>query len=747
MLNKMELRYFKKHESIDVDFTKGLNGIVGANYKGKSTLLLGVMFCLGGSRMVPGNRIATRGTNTGFRAALWFTINGKGVFHVERTKTKANLWSLNADGEETLMASGTSPVNVAISELLGMPLRRFAQIKFAKQKAADALLKYSSTELFQIVTELTGLGRIVEVLAMLEADLKVQRGIVEVLPYVDVTDKQAELPDLITELTHLQLMRDGYGEEATALAEKLKAARAEESTKSEQAFRLFRCKQSVESSALSQFNASQRDTKAKAELDQLTGKDAARAASHGGSSLAAHLEGLENTRQSLIREARNTQTLVGTIAALTKEVGNLDKQEATLVDEFEAASAALSAIPAKQAEAVEAAKTKLQDLRTQKTQAEHDLAHAKSEQEGGVCRSCHREFENFDPTVAATKVIDAERAVTALTTALAEAVAAVKQDEQDLELYQRAQRKATQTESSLRDFRSHATSVRADLAEKTQMQADSDSAEELTAKAEHQLALITELRELQSAINRATSEAKNAAIELADAESSVKAAGEAYRSLLGEIGSDSQEALAAVLETLRTKTIPELEEKAGDASTAYKQHSEEHAALNTRVRLLEQEIASAVANNVKAESARAAVTKMESLQGLLRTNRDRYSRQVWDVFMASASMFASTVTGGAIESLARSESGAFTFMEDGFEMSLEEGSGAQLAIIGVAVQMALAEAAQCPLDILLMDEPTADMDAEHALAFSTLLAGSGKQTVIVTHREMDSAVFDNTITL
>jgi len=80
-------------------------------------------------------------------------------------------------------------------------------------------------------------------------------------------------------------------------------------------------------------------------------------------------------------------------------------------------------------------------------------------------------------------------------------------------------------------------------------------------------------------------------------------------------------------------------------------------------------------------------------------------------------------------------------------MSLEEGSGAQLAIIGVAVQMALAEAAQCPLDILLMDEPTADMDAEHALAFSTLLAGSGKQTVIVTHREMDSAVFDNTITL
>lgn len=740
MLNKMELRYFKKHESIDVNFEQGLNGIVGANYKGKSTLLLGVMFCLGGSRMVPGNRIATRGTNTGFRTALWFTIQGKGVFHVERTKTKANLWSLNADGDETLMASGTSPVNTAISELLGMPLRRFAQIKFAKQKAADALLKYSSTELFQIVTELTGLGRIVEVLAMLEADLKVQRGIVEVLPYVDVTDKQAELPELISELTHLQLMRDGYGETAVALADKLKTARAEEATKSDQAFRLFRSKQSVESSALTQFNASQRDTAAKSELVRLNRNVVA-------DNLAEHLEELENRRQALIKEARNKQTLAGTIAALTKEVGNLDKQEAVLVDEFEAASAALSATPAKQAEEVEAAKTKLQELRTQKTQAEHDLAHAKSEQEGGVCRSCQRAFENFDPTVAASRVIDADRALHSLIQELAEAVAAVKGDEQDLELYQRAQRKATQTEGALRDFRSHATIARAELAEKVQMQADGSTSEELTEQAEQQLVLITELRELQSAINRATAEAKTAAIELADAESSVKAAGEAYRSLLGEIGSDSQEALATALETLRTKTIPELEQTAADASNAYKQHSEDHAALNTRVRLLEQEIASALANNAKAESARNAVVKMESLQGMLRTNRDRYSRQVWDVFMASASMFASTVTGGAIESLARSESGAFTFMEDGFEMSLEEGSGAQLAIIGVAVQMALAEAAQCPLDILLMDEPTADMDAEHALAFSTLLAGSGKQTVIVTHREMDSAVFDNTITL
>jgi DNA repair exonuclease SbcCD ATPase subunit len=733
----MELRYFKKHESIDVNFEQGLNGIVGANYKGKSTLLLGVMFCLGGARMVPGNRIATRGTNTGFRTALWFTIQGKGVFHVERTKTKANLWSLNAEGEETLMASGTSPVNNAISELLGMPLRRFAQIKFAKQKAADALLKYSSTELFQIVTELTGLGRIVEVLGMLETDLKVQRGIVEVLPYVDVTDKQAVLPELISDLTSLQLLRDGWVDKVSELTAKLKTAQADASLKTDQAFRLYKAKQAVESSGLTLFNAAQRNTAALEALAKTEGDGV------GSAEALAHKEA---QREQFLKQARAQQTLAGTIVALTKEVARLDGAEETLVGELDAANKAVNAIPAKQAKLVEEAKTTLQDLRTKKVQAEHDLAHAKTEQEGGVCRSCQRAFENFDPTVAASKVIDAERSLAALVKELGEVASQVKSDEQDLENYQRAQAKAERAELALRDFRSHATSVREDLVVKAKEQAAGDSADVLHQKAEDVLVEISAIRDLLATLNRVTAEAKTAATELANAESASTVAGQAYRSLLGEIGTDSTEALDSALAKVRGQ-VESLHADLAQANTEQRQHAENHSALNTRVRLLEQEIASAVANNDKAAAARTAVTRMESLQGMLRTNRDRYSRQVWDVFMASASMFASTVTGGAIESLARSESGAFTFMEDGFEMSLEEGSGAQLAIIGVAVQMALAEAAQCPLDILLMDEPTADMDAEHALAFSTLLAGSGKQTVIVTHREMDSAVFDNTITL
>ena len=80
-------------------------------------------------------------------------------------------------------------------------------------------------------------------------------------------------------------------------------------------------------------------------------------------------------------------------------------------------------------------------------------------------------------------------------------------------------------------------------------------------------------------------------------------------------------------------------------------------------------------------------------------------------------------------------------------MGMKDASGAQEAIMGLSVQMALAQAAQCPLDILLVDEPTADMDAEHSMAVSALLSTKGSQIIAVSHREMDASLCNNVINL
>ena len=65
MLERLELNNFKKHEHLVLDFTAGLNGVTGPNYRGKTTVLYGILYCLGGARLVPGSRLQTRAPTAG----------------------------------------------------------------------------------------------------------------------------------------------------------------------------------------------------------------------------------------------------------------------------------------------------------------------------------------------------------------------------------------------------------------------------------------------------------------------------------------------------------------------------------------------------------------------------------------------------------------------------------------------------------------------------------------------------------
>ena len=64
ILNSLELEYFRKHKTLKVDFTEGLNLIVGDNYTGKTTITHAILFAFGGVRALPfsADRVATRGS-------------------------------------------------------------------------------------------------------------------------------------------------------------------------------------------------------------------------------------------------------------------------------------------------------------------------------------------------------------------------------------------------------------------------------------------------------------------------------------------------------------------------------------------------------------------------------------------------------------------------------------------------------------------------------------------------------------
>ena len=105
------------------------------------------------------------------------------------------------------------------------------------------------------------------------------------------------------------------------------------------------------------------------------------------------------------------------------------------------------------------------------------------------------------------------------------------------------------------------------------------------------------------------------------------------------------------------------------------------------------------------------------------------------------------VRGGAVTAVGRDNKGKFTFTEGGEELPVAAASGAQQSLMGLGVQLAMASMLPSPLATILLDEPGSDMDQEHSLTLATLLAADHNQLLMVSHRELDGAVANNTIAL
>lgn len=733
MLERLELNNFKKHEHLVLDFTAGLNGVTGPNYRGKTTVLYGILYCLGGARLVPGSRLQTRGTNSGFKQSLWLTFGSIGRYRIDRTKTGASLTELCPDGTEQPVATGTTPVNQAIARLLGMPLKRFAQIKYAKQRKASALLEVGSTELFKIITELTGLERVSQVMERVGGQLKAWKLLQDESILTDIDEQQVQVMNWLGEETQLAI-------DLAQLNSELTEAKAHRTTSEAHERRLSQAQTAV-FGAVTTLRQAEREA-------------------------TASTVALEEAQQRLAEfrgHPLNTETLVDMelrLKDLREQVAEgkqVRYRVKSLQQDLESAQLELQAAVRKAAPLRDDLKelhredeVDLDALHAAATQAEASKQTAGEKLEAlieagkdGVCGGCQRPFDAFNPHDHAAQVREQQEA-------WREKMAAAQLAKDALQAENLYRSNRTQAEDALRQADS-AVHTHQRVCNRLSDQLDQVTRDSLSLPPTE--ALTPQIEALDAQISTGRQDAQRQATlrqALAVAESNATQRNQWLTNAQNELH--------------QTETLHQVE--GVDLPTALRTHREKVDACDGQIRRLQEQIgvlsnlkhglheqrvalertlATVVERNRQHEQAAQKVGLLTELLGHIRSNRDRYSKQVWDVFMASASMFASNATGGVIESISRGEDGAFTFVEDGFEMEQAEASGAQLAIIGTAVQLALDAAALSPLNLVLMDEPTADMDPERALAFSTLLAGSGKQVVMVTHREMDGTVFDNTL--
>lgn len=132
--------------------TTGLTAIFGRNGSGKSVSLDMIRFALFGAA-------ALRGTNADYKR-----VDCTLVFHAKGVKYKINRTLKNAvfeichPGHDEVIATGTTPINMKVVEILGFGLAVFDVSCAANQDDLNALSKMKPTERKRLIDSVIGIG-------------------------------------------------------------------------------------------------------------------------------------------------------------------------------------------------------------------------------------------------------------------------------------------------------------------------------------------------------------------------------------------------------------------------------------------------------------------------------------------------------------------------------------------------------------------------------------------------------------
>ena len=200
----------------------------------------------------------------------------------------------------------------------------------------------------------------------------------------------------------------------------------------------------------------------------------------------------------------------------------------------------------------------------------------------------------------------------------------------------------------------------------------------------------------------------------------------------------------APLETALSEAVSasnEFQQKAFQQEMLHSQYTRELGELDSKAKLLLEQAA-------KVKTLEYRASRFREVQAWLRKNKSTFLASYWDSLMAISSDFVSQATSGNVTKLIRDDSGEFMFEQDGKLQSVEGcASGAQQCIFGVSIRMALAELLPLGFGFIVLDEPSAELNDEHAAALAGALKASNRQVVLITHREGDQHSADSVISL
>lgn len=719
MIEQLSLTSFKSHKSLHVNFTSGLNLITGSNYVGKSTILHGILFAFFGVSAVPGGskKATTRGCSPSSTKAIAQFYHGKEVYRIERKISSARLYK-----EGILIASSTSAVNKRLEEVFSIPQKFFMKLKYAEQGETQAMLTLGVSELHKIVEHVSGASLVNAVIvkaASRSSAAEIQLDTLGPAPYLE--ELEGRNLSLIKSLNNgnqeLEQCRMNLGTVNVALqtAEK-------------------ELKQATE------WNAYQRQLESKWQSLQNQIHQANENKDHAKKELMKH-KVLAAQSEELGKVVTKTSELMH---QHEKALADMENYCVTLEEDVNKCSSTSEKV-AKLAYVLDAMEIPdVTSMLNKKTNAKamlqvirKEISNLETALKNSVCVTCNRPFEgsdlpNLHLRIKAKERDEHEAKVTLerVTIETDEAVEAkekldetVRSREEAFESYKAAKIETEKTKLSI----------------------------EHTEQLLHLLLPCPTPEQLQEEIVKAGA-AQQAVGAYQAADRSLGIAQQNLNSLTVE-QSDLGSIEDKVNEDPYLQKVSQLKKDKDALSGKVSGLSETYRLRYAEWESLQKELKEGRDLTDRINSINTNLDVAKGLGKYLRNNRDRFMQQVWDQITRYASDFSSSCTGGKIEQVERTSDGEFQFMERDEESGecevadISGASGAQKSIMAIGIQLAMDTLLMDSFGALLFDEPASQLDGDHAMVLTQALASSGKQIILVSHRELDAAIAQSHIHL
>ena len=708
MLLQLKLNNFKRHENLVVDFTQGLNVIMGPNYRGKSSILHGILYAFFGASAVPCNadKIPRTGSTT-FSVALTFRL-GADLWEIVRTKSTDNILK---NGEK--QATGKSAVAAQVQKLLNMSQSQFTRLLYAEQKRAENLVSLGSADLNRTIEEVAGTSVVKDAIVKLSQLLSASNAAAEAVRSVMGAAPDAGAVEELEQAA--RQAKDAVTAGVTAVEDSQRVTSNLRATLND----LRQRKSAYDHALLTVQRAKNELEQAKARLGAMAHVDDAQVAS-----ARAEVDRLT----SELADARAAYTE----AKKAVEQWDAHQRELAAINDAELKLLALVPVPARP-DSTELARVSAMVEREASAvavarQTVQQLAEAAR---NGTCSACKRPFEDHDPAKLADEL----------------AVATGELQEREEEL--------ANSRTNLRLLQEAVAAH--DAAVNTNQHRESAKAQWMARKAAFEAVQVPQgspekLHELNTKGSTISADLQNAKAQLATLETAAAqhakaaAAVEAARAAL----TAAQEHVPAAVDEGQVRSA-EVQVRQAESDQADRQArlTQSRLALQSAeqsLTTLRDAVERYKANEAKLRQHEKKADQSKRLRAFLQTNFDTFMSETWDGLLAMASHFARQGTEGFISEILRSDDGKFEYVEEGAQFSvMGSASGAQRSLMGLSMQIAMSEMLPCPLPVLMLDEASADMDPDVSAALVTVLRNLNKQVIIVSHREMDAAVADNVI--